>query len=320
MPTLTDLSPNQLQELVKAKLTELQKGDPLFKHMPIVYKNTDLVKWEQWDGYKPKEYNCQLEPGIYGDMSVFGLAGLVKRGGRDKVITNAINQMVSRMLARIKQVGWTLLTDATYSKLDRFGRIHHIDTFKSNRYVANTVWSDLANSNPIDDLGQVQKLGTTNGLTFGRTAKIYVNQTTFDHLICSEFIRHRLLDDGTNKGIIGLNHLNEVFSNWDLPEVVVHDHGYMNDSDIFIQYIPDGKVVVLASITDGTTAAEYQIVNNKLVQGWDKAMPYVSTQDKEVKRVDEEGNTITVQELEIHCGHNGGPALLCPQSVVLMSV
>jgi len=84
-----------------------------------------------------------------------------------------------------------------------------------------------------------------------------------------------------------------------LPQIVVYDEGYLDDSHTFQLFIATGKVLVTGIRTDGGQIGEYLMTRNVNNPGFAPGA-YQKIVDHGDKRV---------RVNRSHDGHNGGPVL-----------
>jgi hypothetical protein len=96
-----------------------------------------------------------------------------------------------------------------------------------------------------------------------------------------------------------------------LPQPVIYDEGYLDDSGTFHPFIPDNTVVVLGKRFNAAPLGRFVYTRNanNPNAGPGPYMRVIDTADYKVPR-----------SIEVHDGYNGGPAIEYPGSVVLMNV
>jgi len=106
--------------------------------------------------------------------------------------------------------------------------------------------------------------------------------------------------------------LNQLLAGDDLPQIVVYDQGYLADpGGAFTLYIPNNKVVVVGQRPNNIPVGEYRMVRNANNQNLAPGA---------YQKVIDHGDSQVPRKIEVHDGHNGGPALLFPSAIVTMSV
>jgi len=139
----------ELSMILQDKLPILTMKDPLFDLMPIKSKDVARIVWDQRGNYvgltSAREYDggygrvnresvsrYGVDPAPYGDqkfMTEDWLTNLRQEGTFGTAIDLTEGQggdqdhLITRMIQRIKLVGWTLFTTGTYSVLGPLGRL-----------------------------------------------------------------------------------------------------------------------------------------------------------------------------------------------------
>lgn len=335
--TVTYPTNAELQAVAQDKLPNLIANRPIFSILPMRSVDTDVVMWDQEDNYvglqQIRGLNGQpqrvkrvggkrylMSPGVYGEFLVVDEVEITRRRGYgtfngsisiDDLVMRLQDQLLGRRLDRIEKIGWDLLTAGTFSVAGPDGLTYQTDTFSLQTFSAGTAWSTAATSTPLADFRAVQLLSRGHSVNFGAGAKAYMNRVTFNNLI-----KNTNAADLGGKRTTGLapvndiNGLNVVLAGEDLPSIVIFDGGYQDDSDTFQPFIANAKVVVVGNRTDGAAIGEYQMTRNA---NNPNAAPGA------YMKVKDEPNQVP-RLIEVHDGHNGGPALYFPSAIVIMSV
>lgn len=335
--TVTYPTNSELQAVAQDKLPNLIIERPIFDILPMRNVDADVVMWEQEDNYRGLQQirglngapqrvkrvggkRYIMQPGVYGEYLIVDEVEITRRRAYgsfnavvsiDDIVMKLQDQLLGRRLDRIEKIGWDLLTAGTFSVAGPDGLTYQTDTFALQTYSAGTAWSTAATSTPLVDFRAMQLLSRGHSVSFGPSARAYMNQVTFNNLI-----KNTNASDLGGKRTAGLspvndiNNLNVILAGENLPQIVVFDGGYQDDSDTFQPFIPNAKVVVVGKRTDGAVIGEYQMTRNANNSG---AAPgaYMKVND-DVDRVP--------RLIEVHDGHNGGPAFFFPSAVVIMSV
>jgi len=102
-----------------------------------------------------------------------------------------------------------------------------------------------------------------------------------------------------------------------LPNIVPYDMGYLADpatpggASTFVPFIPDATAIVIGKRTDGAPIGNYQMVRNATNPDMGPGA-YMKVIDR--------GEIQVPRAIEVHDGHNGGPAIFFPSAIVRMSV
>lgn len=323
----------ELQEIAQSKLPRLTTQRRIFDILPIVSVDASVLMWEQKDDYKGlqqvrglsgapgrvkavggKRYMAQ--PGVYGEYATIDELELTtrRRYGTFSTpidVTDLVmekqDQLLQRRLDRIEAIGWTLLTTGTFSVSNGAG-VSHTDSYTFQTYDATT-WATVATATPLLDFRAVKLLGRGYSTSFGSSARAYMNQGTLNNLI-----------NNTNAADVGGRRqggfipttadFQGILLADDLPQIVVIEDGYFNDAGTWVKFMADGKVLVVGARGNGDPVGDYALTRN--ANNPDMA-------PGAYMRVVDEPDRVP-RNLEVHDGHNGGPRLYYPSSVVIMDV
>jgi hypothetical protein len=342
MPTFVYPQNREIREIGPVKVARMAEERVGFKIMPLNKVNAARVEWVQADNYtglqqlrgldgspahvkRVGQNRFGYEPGVYGEFETITETELTKRAGGVTVDTpidvtdlvmGADDQLIVRELDRMESTIWTLVTTGTFSISGPTGIIH-TDTFAIQTY-SGSDWSTVATATPFGDFRAVLLLARGKGVRFNATATAYMNQVTANRMLNNTNAN----DVGGKKGDLGANFLtltdlNKFLMANDLPQIEVYDEGYYDDSNAFVPYIADDKVVVVGSRTDGETVGEYQLTRNAQNPGFAPGS-YNFVKDRTGNAPD--GQKYVPANIEVHRGHNGGPAIFFPSAIVVMSV
>ncbi len=326
-----------LQAVAQDKLPNLIANRPIFNILPIRNVDADVVMWDQEDNYTGLQavrgLNGQpqrvkriggkrylMQPGVYGEFAVIDEVEITRRrpygawSGSvpiDDLVMKAQDQLLGRRLDRIEKIGWDLLTTGTFSVAGPDGITYQTDTFTLQTASAAVDWDTAATATPLIDFRAVQLLSRGHSVNFGARAHAYMNRVTFNKMI--KVTNSADLGGKRTTGLAPINDINginTILGGEDLPQITIFDGGYQNDSNTFVPFIADDKVVIVGVRTDGAAIGEYQMTRNANNPG---AAPgaYMKVVDDpdEVPRL-----------IEVHDGHNGGPAIFFPSAIVILSV
>lgn len=330
----------ELREIEQDLLPVLTLNDPLFEHFPIATVNEDLLAWESSDNFiglqSARGLNGDpvrvrnvggrrwvMEPGYYGEFATIDEIELTRRrplgafaGTVDitDLVRKRQDQLLSREITRIRQIGWTLLTAGTFAVLNERGAVVHTDSYRTQVFNALVAWAVPANATPLANFRAVQLLSRGSSVNFGAGAKAYMNRTTFSLLVSNTNP-----NDIAGRRVTGLlsplnlEEINRILLGEGLPEVVVHDDGYFDDAGAWQQFIPNNVVVVIGRRTSGSRVGEYRMTRNANNPDFGPGS-YVNVVDS----IDT-GNPVP-RKIDVHRGHNGGPVLYHPNAIVVMNV
>lgn len=330
-----------LQKIGPEKVARMSANRVGFQIMPMRRVNAGIIQWEQMDNYfglqqmrgldgaplHVKQVGSRLfsfNPGVYGEFSTIGETELTLRSGSivgeapvdvsDLVLAKQ-DQLIQRELDRIEQIIWTLVSSGTFSVSTGQG-VAYTDTFTLQTASAAVAWGTVATATPLVDFRTVQLLGPGKGVSFGAGSKAYMNRTTANKLLAntnaSDLFGRRQASGATFNSI---SDINRILLDQDVPEIVIYDEGYYNDSNVFTRYIADNKVVIVGNRPNGVIG-EYQLTRNMNNPGGTPgSYEYVIDRTKPLN-----GERQTPPNIEVHRGHNGGPAIYFPGSIVILTV
>lgn len=336
MPTLAFPSAEELLEVEQDKLPVLTQDDPVFEMFPIVAVDSHLLLWEQKDNYvglqNVRGLNGQpgrisrvgakrykMEPGVYGDFVVIdedeitrrrALGQFVSRISVNDLVADAQDQLLNLRVDRIRLNLWTLLATGTFSVYGQNGQLMHTDTFSLQTASAAVAWGTFATATPLVDFRTVKLKARGRSVDLGRTARAFGNTKTVNKLLgnlnANDLFGKRL---GGGNTILSLNDVNKIFLDNDLPQVEEYDRGYLDSTGTFQAFIPDDKMIVVGTRTNGQKLGEYRQTFNAVTGS---SGPYTKVFDR--------SETTVPPTVEVHDGHNGGPVIYFPGGVVILSV
>ena len=325
----------ELREIEQVKLPKLTMDDPIFQIMPIRNVDNFIVMWEQKDNFiglqglrgldgRPARVNAvgakryQMIPGVYGEFSDIREEELTIRRQMGSfgtpidlsdLVMERQDQLLGRRVDRIRQIGWDVV-QGRFSVSGQGGLIH-ADAYPVARYTASVVWATRATATPLQDFRNIQLFEEGRSTSFGSNAKAYMNRRTFNDMVAN-----LNANDLAGRRVTGLlsvlnpEEINRILLGEGLPQVAIYNDGYFNEAGTWTPFIPNNRVVVVASRPNGTIA-EYQMVRNATNPNMEPGAytRVIDTVEREVPR-----------RVEVHDGHNGGPALFYPGDIVNMTV
>ena len=325
-----------LQQIAQEMVPRLSANRAIFDIMPMREVNADLLEWDQMDNYiglqRVRGLNGDpgrvvrtggkryvMQPGAYGEFTLIDERELTKRrpwgtfeGPID--VTDLIRQeqdrLLQRRLDRIESIGWTLLATGTFSVAEG-SSVLHTDSFTTQTFAAGVTWATSATATPLADIRTVQLKARGYSLDFGARAKLYMNRSTLNAVLSNT----NQADLGGRRGaglssINGPQQLNELLAMDDLPNIVVYDDTYYDDTGTLQLFIPNNKAILVGARRDGDPVAEYRLTRNANNPGMGPG-PYMKIVD--------DPNRVP-RSIEIHDGHNGGPVLYHPAAIVVLTV
>jgi hypothetical protein len=326
----------ELTQVAQTLAPRLTAERPIFDIFPMRAVDSHLLEWDQMDNFiglqqvrglngepsRVKQIGGKrylMVPGVYGEFSLIDEQQLTTRrpwgtftGAIDvtDLVLERQNQLLQRRYDRIELIGWTLLATGTFSVNDG-ASVLHTDSYTTQTYAAGTAWSTVATSTPLADFRAVQLKSRGLSVNFGTGAKAYMNRTTFNNMLSNT----NASDFGGRKGQFGESingplGVNRVMAADDLPEIVIYDMGYIDDTSTFQLYVPNNKVIVVGQRPAGQVVGEYRFTRNANNPDLGPG-PYMKTVD--------DPNRVP-RSIEVHDGHNGGPVMYFPSAIVVMTV
>lgn len=337
----TNYELNFIAPAIQARLSEERVG---LQIMPIRNVMAGMIMWQQEDNYnglqnlrglegapqsvRPIGSNrYAYEPGVYGDFRVINETELVMKAGSVADIDHAPldlttdirkiqTQLKNRELDRVEYMNWTLLTTGTFSVSSLTGVVFTA-SFALQTISAATAWATVATATPLTDFRTIALLGRGKGVSFGAGAKAYMNRSTANTLLANtnaNDIGGKRINPSMN--ILTIADINRINLDQDNPQIVIYDQGYIDSNNQFQLYIPTGKVVVVGQRPAGQTIGEYIMTRNAVNPGMAPG-PYAFIEDHTGNAPD--GNRYVPPVIKVHEGHNGGPVIYYPGSVVVLT-
>lgn len=325
----------EIQAVAQVKIPRLTAERLIFRYLPMVTVDAALLMWEQKDNYtglqQARGLNGQpqrvkntgaksymVQPGVYGEFMEIDEEQLTLRRqygtfGQSIDIEDLVmerqDQLLGRRLDLIEKIGWDTL-QGSYSVAN--GNV----VLASDQYTVQTYdasnWQNPATATPLHDFRQVQLKGRGTSANFGAAAEGAMNRVTFNGMIANtnEADLYGKRTDGLSN-VLSLAQVTSLMAGEGLPTIVIYDEGYQDDTDTFVAYIPDWKVIVIGKRPAGQTIGDYAMTRNVNNPGM-AAGAYM--------RVIDHGDKKIPRTIEVHDGHNGGPRVYFPGAIVIMSV
>jgi len=259
-----------------------------------------------------------VQPGVYGEFKVIDEQMVLTRrqwgsfGSAINIadlVLDAQEHLLQRRLDRIELIGWSIL-QGTYSVAGPNGSVMATDTYTVQSFDAATTWATVAGATPLADFRTVKLKHRGHSVSFGSNSRAFMNQVTFNNLIGNT--NNEDLFGRRQEGLSTINNVhdvNKLFGGDDLPQIVIYDEGYLDETAAFQPFIPNNKVIVVGKRPAGQYVGEYRMTRN--INNPDLA-PGAYT------RVIVEDHVPPT--IEVHDGHSGGPVIWYPSAIVVMSV
>lgn len=337
MPTAYVYPTNsELQLIDREVMLTLTMDDPIFTIMPIVDVNAFDLLWDipnnvtgltNLRGLNGQPGNVaalganrfKVRPGVYGEFMTIDEEEMTTRAQLgtwnipvdvSDLVRDRQDQLIQRRIDRIRKIGWDLIANGVFSVLNHNG-ITHTDTFDLQDYNATT-WATVAAATPLADFRAAKLLHRGHGVSFGAGARAYMNQSTFNSLTANtnaaDLFGKRTSGLAT---VLGLADINMVLLQEDMPQIVIYDEGYLDDTGTFQLFLATGKVIIVGKRPGSQAVSDFAMVRNA-----NNANVAPGPYDFVKNRV---GETVP-PTIEVHSGFNGGPRLYYPSAIIDMDV
>lgn len=338
MPDFLYPSNRDLRQIARVKETRLQEGRLGFTLMPMREVNSAMVEWTQSDNYiglqnvrgiggeptrvkRVGSKRYRMTPGYYGEFIQLDEKELTERANNadytgvvdiNDLVMDAQDQLLARRLDRVELIIWTLLTTGTFAIADGQGQILHTDSYTFQSFSAVVPWATSATATPLADLRAVQLLSRGKGVSFGSNAMAIMNRTTYNQMIANTNntdLSRRFNTIATS--VSSLEAVNTVVTAEGLPNLVIYDETYFDSAGATQLFVPNNKVIVVGARPAGQTIGEYQMTRN-INNNPPGPGAYMKVFDR--------GEETVPRSIDVHDGHNGGPAIFFPSAIVVMTV
>lgn len=341
MQTYVWQSPSELRRLDQNLMAQLTTQSELFKLFPVRGIQGAMLTWTQRDNYQglmqmrgydgdfPRVPGVQSNqytkvPGVYGErdsISEFELTTRTAPGtlgapiSIDELVAERTEKLVNRRVNRMTWVLAQLITTGSYIIPGPDGAILDKDSYLPQRYAAPVTWATSATARPLNDFRQIQLLQRGSSVSFGSQARALMNQATFNALINNQnAVDYFGIRGNYGQTIQGLGLANMVLMQNNLPQIVIDDTGYIDESGAFQLWLPNNIVVVVGQRSNGASIGEFLLTRN-VSNGDSSSAPLVRVVDKGMKE-----NEPPPRRIEVFSGINGGPTVYYPGSIVVASV
>lgn len=323
--------------------------------MPSRTVNAAKVRWSQKDNYyglqqfrgldgapvhvvRVGQKTFEYEPGIFGEYVDITETELTVRAGSivdiaatpidvSDIVSESDDLLICRELDRMESSVWTLLTTGVL-KITMDGpngtQVAYSDSYAFQVVSATVPWSTSATAAPVRNFQTVQQLGQAAGhsVDFGAGATAYMNTFTWNNLLNNSNandIDGRRQNFGAT--LNNLNDVNQYLTSQNLPKIVAYDAGYIDRiGGFFTKFIPNNVVVVVGSRPSGAKVGEYQLTRNASNGYRPGSYRYVLDRANGSNVGTAIAEKRTPANIEVHRGHNGGPAIYYPSAIAVMNV
>lgn len=263
------------------------------------------------------------DPGYYGDHIRLGESILLNQrvpgdwlqfDRQGDMTARASTYLEQRQADRWEKNIFDLLVNGYYEGLDAMGRRKVFDIYAINKYTANPLLSDAANSTPLKFFRDTLAAATA-GLSVNFVGgEIILNRVTLNQVLANT----NAADLGGKRFEYGqtlnaVRNLNDLLLANDLPTLSVYDEGYYpEDSGAFVKFIPNGKAILIGKREDGEPIGEY--VLTKAAQKGGQPGWWTDVVDNST------GPLADPPHVLAKAGHNGGPKVYYPEAVLSITL
>lgn len=330
-------SNSELRGVAQALIDKKTADNPFFRFFPMRETPYALVQWERekstyglmqgrgYNGEAPQVQGLGADrktkvPGVYGEKLPIDELELTTRSqfatygipvNIDDLIMKRTKQGRTRMYNRMVLHVVTLLTTGRYVAKDAKGAVIEEDAFAPQSYTPTTLWSDHANSTPWTDFQNIALLDLGLSVSFNQNAVAVMNQKTFNAYrqnVNNSDIGGRKTKFGATYN--ALSDINALHQDDGLPQILVYNETYLDDSNTAQRYLPDGYVVVMGKRDDDEPLGEFLLTKNMNNKDGGSQL-YYEVVDHQMGQP---------RKIEVHMGYNGGLAVYQPESVIIAKV
>lgn len=274
----------------------------------------------------PKQHNpfgtfCEIQPSYWGEHTEINEEMMTRWGNPTQCgdtfdttdfITLLQQWLLQRRAVLMEYNIWQSLVFGRYTALNSSGQVIHQSEFNIQNVTAGVPWTNFAGSFPLRDFRAIQLLGRGTSARFDTCAKAYMNRETANLL----FANTNPLDVGRIGlsaccDFMSLDRINQQFAAQGLPQLVIYDNGWIDDTGVFNVFIPFGYVVIVGCRPNNVPVGHYWLTRNaascSITSG--PVQKLLDTCDREASR------KITVVDL-----HNGTPVIEYSRMVVVLRV
>jgi hypothetical protein len=329
----------QLKRIEAIRLPSLNASSRIFDYFPDEFSDATVLRWAQKDSFsgmqqvrglggKPAQVSMVgdniflMDPGVYGDFVALDEAILTERrdaallSGGPVSLGDLVGEAQAILLARrwtLKAyILWQLVLNGQFVATNKQGVVVVKASYTQQTYAAAVPWSTTATATPIKDLQALSQVTFGQGVDSGSSAVVFVNQVTAYGLLNNtnpNDLGGKRIGGGNTP--LSLEDFNKIGVSYGVPTVEINDEFWVNETTgVVTRFIPTGQGVLICKRKSGTPIGAYRHTNNlqsdpgekgiyrKVIMHWEDQVP---------------------RSVEVHDGHNGGPVLYFPGTIVKVS-
>lgn len=344
----------EMREIEPDLLQRGRAGRIGFDILPERTINAGKVRWTQKDTYfglqqmrgldgaplhvyRPGWKTYEYEPGVFGEFTDITETELTNRAAGvnltsvpidvNDLVNESRQQLINREWERKEVSIWTLLTTGILQIVqdgEDGTQVTYRDQYSFQQYTAPIPWTTYSTAIPIRNFQSIQQLGDAAGhsVDFGAGATAYANTVTINALLnnqnAADFNGRRNEMGATLNALPGFN---SYFQAQNLPKLVPYDAAYtLRKGGPRYKYIPDGVIVIIGNRASGAKPGFYNVTRNASAGYRPASYEYVIDRANAAISGAATSEKRTPANIEIHRGHNGGPSMEFPSSVIVMRV
>lgn len=339
MPTYNFPTSYKIETIERIKLPRRVADSPLLSIMPFDSTPETFLLWEQGDLYRgfqqwrglnnrpltvsrvgSKRYFA--EPGVYGEKIILNEDELTNRRAKaaqsqpggpvdiGDLVMEAHEQLLDRRLTLITKIIADYLVGGSFTVSDINGNTVYRGSYTRQQVTPAVAWNLVNTAMPLKDMIGYRELELGQDVVFDESGVQLMTSKTWSfvqgNLNANDLFGKRV---GGGNTINSVADLNQIFLQNGVPPIRIWNDGYFRESDgAFTKFIPDGKVLVVGKRKSGARVGSYRFTRNINAPGAAPA-PYVRV------RVEDD----VPSHVEVHDGHNGGPVLQYPGTLIVVN-
>lgn len=284
---------------------DIRQGHTTRKYTPIPFKETDLLKEDEI-----------LRARQLGTMAgTLDLSSEIARIARDRWV---------KTMGRVEKMIWDTLRGAI--AINENGVVVN-ESFPVQTHSPLVDWDDADDARPLADFNALKlKFRKTGASAAG--AKAYMNQVTANMLL--ENNNGDDIKGFQNSNYVHLpyavDEINKILAARGVPQLVVYDEGYVDESDAYVPFLNDGEVIVIGNRAEPvgdfmSTPSLHNSANGQPGPGYFSIIEVNGNPSEQVGGVSMSQLGMGKNpKVEITGGIYGGTRLIYPKSVVKFTV